>query len=162
MQERALAAAQMDASLQQEKGASDLQIENARLLSEMQNLENELQSVERERDRSSSSVSRLTEEVCAPSMCDCTQCCSPASTLARFGVLARDKQSHWGKPCHQPYQCGPVHTAERSVSHLNFCGCIRPSKNSLAPDLLSPPPPPPPDLRSFANRTHIHKLMHTH
>ncbi|KAK9849006.1 hypothetical protein WJX84_001448, partial [Apatococcus fuscideae] len=61
--ERALAAAQMDASLQQEKGASDLQIENARLLSEMQNLENELQSVERERDRSSSSVSRLTEEV---------------------------------------------------------------------------------------------------
>ena len=63
MQERALAAAQNDSSLQNDEASRKLQSDNARLQSELQNLENELQSVERQRDRSSAATARLADEV---------------------------------------------------------------------------------------------------
>ena len=66
LQERALAAARADSGLQTDRAARELQSENSRLLSEMQNLENELQSVERERDRSSANATSLSDEVGLP------------------------------------------------------------------------------------------------
>ena len=66
LQVGALAAAQANSGLQTDKVARELQSENSRLLSEMQNLENELQSVERERDRSSANATSLSDEVELP------------------------------------------------------------------------------------------------